>query len=204
MAAAAPVGASAAAAETRERCKGAPPRPHHPRLRLAGVEPWVWKGTEEAVGSSAEAQAVASSEPPGRLMAAGSPAAARPGSGEGVQLHLSPTSPTGYLGVTRVANGAGLGRYRAQVPRHPGEGQLLYLGDFSTDVKAAEAVARFVDVARRERGRRHLSLPPAPPPNPAGNAARTLLSLVCNEVLSDSADDETPGELATHLRKMRP
>lgn len=121
-----------------------------------------------------------------------------------MQLHLSPTSPTGYLGVTRVANGAGLGRYRAQVPRHPGEGQLLYLGDFSTDVKAAEAVARFVDVARRERGRRHLSLPPAPPPNPAGNAARTLLSLVCNEVLSDSADDETPGELATHLRKMRP
>jgi len=96
---------------------------------------------------------------------------------EGLRLHLSSSSSTGYKGVGKLPSG----RYQAQ----HGEGGREYLGTFDTAVEAAVAYARAVGESEgpQEAGRAdpatdpELAPPPpsapVPPPPPASTSAST-------------------------------
>ena len=58
---------------------------------------------------------------------------------EGVKLHLSQRSSTGYLGVVPYR-----GRFKAQ---HTSGGKVIYIGVFATAVEAAMAVAKHITSA---------------------------------------------------------
>ena len=71
----------------------------------------------------------------------------RPAEAEGLRLHLSNTSASGYKGVCKLR-----GRFRAQLRR---DGKLEQLGIYDTAVEAAVAYARAVGplAARPEQPR---------------------------------------------------
>ena len=85
---------------------------------------------------------------------------------EGVRLHLSSSSSTGYLGVWEEASG----RFRAQ---HRVDGRHAGLGSFHTAVEAAVAVARAISEASAVASSASESAPPSASADETVLCART-------------------------------
>ncbi|EOD25758.1 hypothetical protein EMIHUDRAFT_205869 [Emiliania huxleyi CCMP1516] len=92
---------------------------------------------------------------------------------EGLQLHLSSESSTGYKRVAKLPSG----RFRA---KHTVGGTLVNIGTFDTAVEAAAAYARSVgEPPERRTSGAAGQLPVAPPPVPAGGKGRPPPGSAC-------------------------